>query len=145
MGSIPKKYTCEGSDTSPPLDWSGIPAGTKSLALVVDDPDVPDPEKPTRVFVHWVLYNLPPETKGLAEGAATTGLPASAVVGTNDWGKAGFGGSCPPIGRHRYFHTLYALDATLDLKAATKAELETRMKSHVLGKAVLIGTYEKSH
>lgn len=143
MGSIPKKYTCEGSDTSPPLEWSGIPAGAKSLALVVDDPDVPDPAAPTRVFVHWVLYDLPADTKGLAEGAAESGLPSGAVTGKNDWGKTAFGGSCPPIGRHRYFHTLFALDTTIDLKDATKAELEDAMRGHILGKAVLIGTYEK--
>jgi Raf kinase inhibitor-like YbhB/YbcL family protein len=143
MGPIPRKYTCEGSDTSPPLDWSSVPEGTKSLALIIDDPDVPDPAAPTRVFVHWVVYNLPPDSKGLPEGAASSGLPRGAVTGKNDWGKASFGGSCPPIGRHRYFHKLYALDTLLDLGAATKAELETAMQGHVLGKAELVGTYEK--
>ncbi len=143
MGSIPKKYTCEGSDTSPPLEWSGVPNGAKSLALVVDDPDVPDPAAPERVFVHWVLYNLPPDSKGLPEGAASSGLPTGTVTGKNDWAKAAFGGSCPPIGRHRYFHKLYALDTTLDLGAATKAELEAAMRGHLVGKAELVGTYQK--
>jgi Raf kinase inhibitor-like YbhB/YbcL family protein len=143
MGPLPKKYTCEGSDTSPALEWSGVPEGTKSLALVIDDPDAPDPMAPTRVFVHWVVYNLPPDSKALAEGASASGLPAGAVMGKNDWGKAAFGGSCPPTGRHRYFHKLYALDTTLNLGPATKTELETAMRGHVLGKAELIGTYQK--
>jgi len=143
MAAIPKQYTCEGSDTSPPLEWTGVPANTKSLALVVDDPDAPDPKAPKRVWVHWVVYNLPPESKGLAEGASASGLPRGAAAGKNDWGKASFGGPCPPIGRHRYFHKLYALDKTIDLAAATKAEIEDAMKGHVLGKAVLIGTYQK--
>ena len=143
MGPIPKKYTCEGSDTSPPIEWSGVPIGTKTLALVVDDPDVPDPARPERVFVHWVVYDLPPDSKGLTEGASASGLPAGARSGKNDWGKAGFGGSCPPIGRHRYFHKLYALDTVFDLGEATKAELEAAMRGHVLGKAELVGTYQK--
>jgi Raf kinase inhibitor-like YbhB/YbcL family protein len=143
MGSIPKKYTCEGSDTSPPLAWSGVPPGTKSLTLVIDDPDVPDPAAPVRTFVHWVIYNLPPTSTGLSEGAAASGLPTGAVSGKNDWGKATFGGSCPPIGRHRYFHKLYALDKSIDLDEATKADLEQAMQGHLLGKAELIGTYQK--
>lgn len=142
-GPIPRKYTCEGSDTSPPLEWTGVPPGTKSLALVVDDPDVPDPQAPTRVFVHWVVYDIPPDSRGLKEGASESGLPEGTVSGKNDWGKAAFGGSCPPIGRHRYFHKLYALDRTIDLSEATKAELEQAMQGHILGKAELIGTYQK--
>lgn len=145
MAAIPKQYTCEGSDTSPPLEWSGVPAGAKSLALVMDDPDVPDPAAPTRTFVHWVLYDIPPTSTGLPEGAAQSGLPPGTITGKNDWAKASFGGSCPPIGRHRYFFKLYALDSTLDLGVATKAELEAAMRGHLLGSVELIGTYEKGH
>lgn len=140
--SIPSKYTCEGADVSPPLSWSGAPAGTKSFALIVDDPDAPDPAAPKRVWVHWVVYNLPASLHELPEGASTA-LPAGASTGVNDWDKAAWGGPCPPIGRHRYFHKLYALDTTFDLKAAKKADLERAMKGHVLGQAELVGTYEK--
>jgi Raf kinase inhibitor-like YbhB/YbcL family protein len=140
---MPSQYTCEGKDISPPIAWEGVPPGTKSLALVLDDPDAPDPKAPRRVWVHWVLYNIPPDTKGLAENADRSGLPAGTVRGVTDFGKAEYGGPCPPIGRHRYFHKLYALDTTLDLAGATKAELETAMKNHVLAKAELISTYQK--
>jgi len=140
--SIPSKYTCEGDDVSPPLAWSGAPEGTKSFALVIDDPDAPDPAKPKRTWVHWVVYDIPPGTSSLAEGASTK-LPAGTLVGENDWGKTAYGGPCPPIGRHRYFHKLYALDTTLELTKPTKAKLEEAMRSHILGKAQLIGTYEK--
>ncbi|HVU04978.1 MAG TPA: YbhB/YbcL family Raf kinase inhibitor-like protein [Polyangiaceae bacterium] len=141
--AIPPKYTCEGADTSPPLAWSGAPAGTQSFALVVDDPDAPDPKAPKRTWVHWVLADIPPSVNALGEGAAASGLPAGTVVGKNDWGKATYGGPCPPIGRHRYFHKLYALDRALGLANPTKADLERAMKGHVLGEAVLVGTYEK--
>lgn len=143
MGPLPKKYTCEGSNTSPALEWSGVPEGTQTFALIIDDPDAPDPTAPTRVFVHWVVYDLPADSKALAEGASASGLPAAAVTGKNDWGKTAYGGACPPTGRHRYFHKLYALDTTLGLGAATKPELEAAMRGHVLGKAELIGTYQK--
>jgi len=109
-GSIPAKYTCEGADISPPLDWSGGPANVKSYALIVDDPDAPDPAAPKMVYVHWVVYNIPPATTSLPEDAARKGLPPGAKHGTNDWKKQTYGGPCPPIGRHRYFHKLYALD-----------------------------------
>jgi Raf kinase inhibitor-like YbhB/YbcL family protein len=143
-GEIPAKHTCEGADVSPPLEWSGAPGGAKSLALVVDDPDAPDPKAPKMTYVHWVLYNLPPGTTRLPEGAARGGLPAGTLEGTNDWKRTGYGGPCPPIGRHRYFHKLYALDATLpDLGRPTKAQLEKAMEGHVLEKAELVGTYEK--
>jgi Raf kinase inhibitor-like YbhB/YbcL family protein len=139
---IPEKYTCEGEDISPPLAWSGVPADAKSLVLIVDDPDAPDPKAPRMTWVHWVLYNLPPNSTGLGEGG---GLPAGAAVGTNDWKRQSYGGPCPPIGRHRYFHKLYALDTRLeDLGQPSKAEVETAMAGHVLSEAVLIGTYEKS-
>ncbi len=140
--AIPQKYTCEGQDVSPPLAWSGLPAGAKSLALVVDDPDAPDPAAPRMTWVHWVLYNIPPGTSGLAEGAAA--LPAGTLEGLNDWKRTGYGGPCPPIGRHRYFHKLYVLDVMLpDLARPTKAKLEAAMKNHVLAKAELMGTYQK--
>ena len=139
---IPTKYTCEGKDISPPLVWSGVPDGTKSLVLIVDDPDAPDPRAPKMVWVHWVVYNLPAGTTGLAEGVKA--LPKDAKVGLNDWKRSAYGGPCPPTGRHRYFHKLYALDAVLtDLDQATKAKVEGAMKGHVLAEAQLVGTYEK--
>lgn len=142
QAEIPPHYTCEGSDVSPPLSWSGIPAGTKSLALIVDDPDAPDPAAPKMTYVHWVLYNLPADANGLPEGVKA--LPQGMLEGTNDWRRTGYGGPCPPIGRHRYFHKLYALDAVLpDLGKPTKAKLEQAMKGHVLAMAELLGTYQK--
>ncbi len=142
QGAIPKKYTCEGTDVSPPLAWTGLPPGTKSLALVVDDPDAPDPAAPKTTWVHWVLYNLPPTADGLPEGASV--LPAGTQQGLNDWRRSGYGGPCPPIGRHRYFHKLYALDTVLpDLGRPTKAALEKAMQGHILGQAHLVGTYQK--
>ena len=142
-GQVPSKYTCEADDVSPPLVWEGVPKGTKSLVLIIDDPDAPDPKAPQRVWVHWVVYNIPPNVKDLPENASKVGLPQGATVGLNDFKKAQYGGPCPPIGRHRYFHTLYALDITLDLKSATKSQIEQAMKGHVLTKAELIGTYQK--
>jgi Raf kinase inhibitor-like YbhB/YbcL family protein len=142
-GEIPRKYTCEGDDVSPPLGWTGAPAGAKSFALVVDDPDAPDPKAPSTVWVHWVVYNLPASTHALAEDASRA-LPAAARDGRNDWKRTGYGGPCPPIGRHRYFHKLYALDVELlDLHEPTRAQLETAMKGHILGQAELVGTYQK--
>jgi Raf kinase inhibitor-like YbhB/YbcL family protein len=140
---MPSLYTCEGQDAAPPLEWSGAPAGTKSLALIVDDPDAPDPAAPKRVWVHWVVFNLPPSSTGLAQGADKAGLPSAARHGLNDWGRTDYGGPCPPIGRHRYFHKLYALDVELDLQTPTKAELLKAMEGHILGTAELIGTYQK--
>jgi len=140
---IPSLYTCEGKDISPPLAWEGAPAGTKSLALIIDDPDAPDPKAPKRVWVHWVLYNVPPDANGLAENADSGGLPAGTVRGLTDSKKAKYGGPWPPIGRHHYVHKLYALDTTIDLAEATKAKLEAAMKGHVLAQAELIGTYQK--
>jgi len=143
-GAIPRAYTCEGVDISPPLTWQGVPAGTKSLALVVDDPDAPDPEAPRLIWVHWVLYNLPPEMGGLAEDVGASGLPEGAETGLNDFGQAGYNGPCPPIGRHRYFHKLYALDVVLrDVEQPIKAQLMAAMEGHVLAQAELIGTYQK--
>jgi hypothetical protein len=141
---IPPQHTCEGPDTSPRLDWAGVPAGAKSLALIVDDPDAPDPKAPQMVWVHWVLYNLPPETSALPEGVAPGQLPAGTLEGVNDWKQTGYRGPCPPIGRHRYFHKLYALDTLLpDLGRPTKARLEAAMKGHVLAECELMGTYQK--
>ena len=139
---IPAKYTCEGKDASPPLAWSGVPSGTKSLVLIVDDPDAPDPKAPKMTWVHWVLYNLPASVAGLPEGVGTA-LPPGTKVGINDWKRADFGGPCPPMGRHRYFHKLYALDTELDLGKPTKADVEAAMGGHVLAQAQLVGTYQK--
>jgi hypothetical protein len=141
---IPMRHTCEGDDVSPPLAWTGVPAGAKSLALVVDDPDAPDPAAPKMTWVHWVLYELPPTASGLPEAPPHGALPPGTREGRNDWKRTGWGGPCPPIGRHRYFFKLYALDATLgDLGTPTKAKLEEAMDGHVLEKAQLMGTYEK--
>jgi len=144
-GDIPSQYTCDGKDISPPLTWSGLPDGTKSLALIVDDPDAPDPSAPKMTWVHWVLYNIPADTSGLGEAVAPSDLPTGTLEGINDWKRTGYGGPCPPIGRHRYFHKLYALDTVLpDLGKPTKAALEKAMEGHVLSTAELIGTYQRS-
>ncbi len=144
--SIPAKHTCEGQDLSPPLAWSDPPDGAKSFALIVDDPDAPDPKAPKMTWVHWVLYNLPPDSSGLEEGIKTAALPHGAGVGLNDWKRADYGGPCPPIGRHRYFHKLYALDAMLSMQGhPTKPEIEKAMQGHVLAEATLMGAYEKAH
>ena len=144
-GEIPPKYACQGEDLAPPLQWDGVPEGTKSLALIVDDPDAPDPAAPRMTWVHWVLYNLPPDSGGLPEAVNAAQLPAGTMEGKNDWGRTGYGGPCPPIGRHRYFHKLYALDSVLpDLKQPSKSALEAAMQGHVLEKAELVGTYQKT-
>jgi Raf kinase inhibitor-like YbhB/YbcL family protein len=145
-GVIPTRHTCEGHDTSPELLWTDVPADTKSLALIVDDPDAPDPAAPKRVYVHWVLYNIPATSSGLPEGVATEDLPAGTQEGLNDWQRTGYGGPCPPIGNHRYFFKLYALDTVLpDLKQPTKAKLEEAMRGHVIATTELIGRYQKHH
>jgi Raf kinase inhibitor-like YbhB/YbcL family protein len=142
QGAIPVLYTCEGQDVSPPMAWSDVPPGTKSLVLIVDDPDAPDPAAPKMTWVHWVLYNLLPTANGLPERVKT--LPEETREGVNDWKRTGYGGPCPPIGRHRYFHKLYALDTLLpDLKQPAKSKLEEAMKGHILSEAQLIGTYQK--
>jgi Raf kinase inhibitor-like YbhB/YbcL family protein len=143
-GDMPVRLTCDGQDLSPPLSWSGVPDGAKSLALIVDDPDAPDPKAPKMTWVHWVLYNLPPTSSGLSEGISTGSLPPGTADGTNDWKRTGYGGPCPPIGRHRYFHKLYALDVVLpDLHKPTKAQLEKAMQGHILAQAELIGLYQR--
>ena len=142
--TIPKKYTCQGGDRSPPLAWTGVPARAKRLALIVDDPDAPDPKAPQRVWVHWVLYNIPPTASSLPEAASGRNIPSGASEGTNDWSRSGYGGPCPPIGRHRYFFKLYALDAMVPAdQPLTKTALETTMKGHIVAQAELIGTYQK--
>jgi Raf kinase inhibitor-like YbhB/YbcL family protein len=145
-GVIPTRHTCEGHDTSPELLWTDVPAGTKSLALIMDDPDAPDPAAPKRVWVHWVLYNIPATSSGLPEGVAKEDLPPGTQEGLNDWERTGYGGPCPPIGNHRYFFKLYALDTVLpDLKQPTKAKLEEAIRGHIIAAAELIGRYQKHH
>ena len=143
--NIPAIYTCDGKNISPPLDWSGVPPAARCLALIVDDPDAPDPKAPQRTWVHWVLYNIPANSNGLPEGVRQQDLPKGARPGQNDWKENGYGGPCPPAGRHRYFHKLYALDRELpDLGAATKAQLEQAMQGHILEHVELIGTYQRT-
>jgi Raf kinase inhibitor-like YbhB/YbcL family protein len=144
QGPIPARHTCEGQDIAPALVWTGAPAGARSFALVVDDPDAPDPAAPKLTWVHWVLYDVPASAGGLAEAVKPSGLPPGTREGVNDWKRTGYGGPCPPIGRHRYFHKLYALDTVLgDLGRPTKARLEAAIKGHVLAQAELVGTYQK--
>lgn len=141
---IPARHTCEGGDVSPALHWTGVPEQARSLALIVDDPDAPDPAAPQRTWVHWVLYNLPATARGLPEGAQAAQLPAGTREGRNDWQRTGYGGPCPPKGRHRYFHKLYALDIALpDLHQPDKAALLKAMEGHVVAQAELVGTYQK--
>jgi len=144
-GSIPAEYTCEGVDVSPELHWSGAPANTKSFVLILEDPDVPDPAAPQRTWVHWVLYDLPADAAGLPRDVAYEELPGGTRQGANDWKRAGYGGPCPPIGRHRYVFELYALSAKLgDLGPASAAALEKAMAGRVLARAKLVGTYAKT-
>jgi hypothetical protein len=140
--AIPSLYTCQGQDISPPLSWAGVPAGTASLVLIIDDPDAPDPAAPKMTWVHWVVFNLPPDINGLEEAAK---LPAGAAAGLNDWKVSHYKGPCPPVGRHRYFHKLYALDIVLDgLRNPTKAQVERAMAGHILDQAELVGTFRKA-
>ena len=140
-GPIPVQHTCDGANTPPSLRWSGTPPGTKSFVLIVDDPDAPDPEAPKRTYVHWVVYDIPGSANSLGEGSAT----GEGRQGLNDEKQHGYSGPCPPVGRHRYFFKLYALDTVLDaLRDPTKAVLEKAMHDHVLGHAELIGTYARA-
>lgn len=142
-GSIPSACTCEGEGRSPHLAWSDIPEGAKSLALIVDDPDAPDPRAPQRTWVHWILFDIPPTVHELEEGASVD-LPEGVRQGINDSRRLGYGPPCPPIGRHRYVFKLYALDRALpSLDEPTKDELVEAMQGHVLARAQLIGTYQK--
>ena len=137
---IPSQFTCDGLDTPPPLAWSGVPDQAASLALIVDDPDAPDPAAPKTTWVHWVLYNLPPGSAALHAGE----LPSGAQQGLNDWKQAGYRGPCPPVGRHRYYFKLYALDIQLPaVKRATKAQIEAAMQGHILTEAQLLGRYRR--
>ena len=147
-GDMPASTTCEGKegakDVSPALEWSNVPAEAKSLVLVVDDPDAPDPKAPKTTWVHWLLYNLPPDSKGLPEGVKKDALPKATLEGTSDFKRTGYGGPCPPVGKHRYFFKLHALDVVLpDLKSPKKPDLEKAMQGHVLEKAELVGLYQK--
>lgn len=138
---IPAKYTCEGQDVSPPLAWSEPPAGTRSLALIVDDPDAPG-----GVFTHWLLFNIPPDSRELPEAVPTQAeLASGALQGKTDFGRTGYGGPCPPPGHpHRYQFTLYALDQPLDLEGgASKKQLLSAMEGHILAQGQLTGTYQR--
>lgn len=139
-GEIPRKYTCDGDDVSPPLEWGTPPPGTRSLALIMDDPDAP-----VGTWDHWLVYNLPADARGLPEGGVVdpkTG--AMGRSGKNSWGNLGYGGPCPPSGQHRYFFRVYALDTMLDLAAgANKAQLLAAMAGHVLAQGELMGTYRR--
>jgi len=137
---IPSRYTCDGSDVNPPLQISGVPPGTASLVLLVDDPDAPDPKAPKMVWDHWVVWNIDPATSDIGEGS----VPAGAIQGSNSWGRNDYGGPCPPIGTHRYFFKLFALDTTVSLApSATKTDVEVAIAGHVIGQTELIGTYGK--
>jgi Raf kinase inhibitor-like YbhB/YbcL family protein len=138
--SIPRGYTCDGANVSPPLEWTGVPKTAKTLALITDDPDAP-----SGTFVHWVLFNLPADGLGLIENTPQTEtLKGGGMQGKNGFEKIGYGGPCPPSGTHRYFFKLYALDAELSLKAgATKAEVEKAMQGHIVAQAQLMGTYSR--
>lgn len=141
---IPEKYTCVGEDLSPPLSWDQIPDEARSLVLIVDDPDAPDPKAPKMTFVHWLLYNLPSDSNGLPEHTVAAKLPEGTREGLNDWKRTGYGGPCPPIGEHRYFFKLYALDRELaDLQEPNKEQLVAAMQGHIVAQAELIGTFQK--
>lgn len=133
---IPARHTCTGADLQPDLAWEAPPAGTQSLALIMDDPDAPG-----KGWTHWVLFNLPPQAQTLSPAQA---VPAGTLNGKNSWGNTDYGGPCPPFGTHHYYFKLYALDVTLDpAEGATKADLLAKMEGHVLAKAELMGTYAK--
>ena len=144
-GTLPPRYTCDGNDVSPPLRWSDTPAGTRSFVLIVDDPDAPDPAAPKRIWVHWVLYNLPASLEEIPEGVSEQSLGHRVRTALNDSGDAGYGGPCPPIGRHRYFHRLFALDTELPELGprARRSDVEKAMAGHVLADAILMATYER--
>jgi len=132
--NIPSKFTCDGSDTSPPLQIAGVPSGAKSLVLIVDDPDAPG-----GLFTHWLVWNIPPQTGSIAEGSAAQG-----VQGANDFGKSGYRGPCPPPGTHRYSFKIFALDRELELRSGAKrSQVDAAMKGHVIAQGELVGRYAK--
>ena len=144
-GEMPSVFTCQGKDLSPPLHWQGVPDNIRSLVLIVDDLDAPDPKAPKMTWVHWVLYNLPPDSRGLPQGCTSADLPPGTREGLNDWKRTGYGGPCPPIGRHRYFFKFYALDQELEaMDRPDKAQVEAAMKGHIIAQAELVGTYQKT-
>jgi Raf kinase inhibitor-like YbhB/YbcL family protein len=141
--SIPTKYTCQGEDLSPALSWTGVPQGTQSLALIMDDPDAP-----MGTWVHWIVYNLPADSTGLDEGTSQGGassfnLPAGAIQGSTSFNRADYGGPCPPSGEHHYFFKLYALDAKMEKEGLTKDDLLKAMEGHILAQGELVGLYKK--
>lgn len=145
-GDIPVRYTCDGDGISPALTWSGAPQGVASYALIVDDPDAPDPKAPKMTWVHWVVYNIPEGASGLNQDAGRSNHPAGGDVGVNSWNKAAYGGPCPPVGKHRYFFKLYALNTRLKgLQRPTKGELLSAMQGHILAQGQLIGLYRRQH
>jgi Raf kinase inhibitor-like YbhB/YbcL family protein len=140
----PALYTHDGEDRSPALSWSGVPAGTRSLALIVEESDAPTPASPRTAWVHWILYNLPPCVAGVSEAVKPQNLPAGAREGMNDWKHARYDGPCAPLERHRYLFELYALDTVLpELNRPTGAKLQRAMQGHVLEQATLVGTYQR--
>jgi len=142
QAQIPSKYTCEGADVSPELAWSGVPDDAATLALIVEDPDAPDPDDPQTTWTHWVLYNIPTSADGLVKDVRK--LPGATMRGLNDWSREGYGGPCPPVGEHRYFFKLYALDTTLEFdEPPGRKDLLTAIEDHVVAQAELMGTYEK--
>lgn len=142
-GAIPAQYTCDGKNISPPLSWQGVPEEARSLLLIVDDPDAPDPAAPRMTCIHWLLYNIPVSTSALGEALTAHDLPDGTLQGSNDWRQTGYHGPCPPIGQHRYFFKLYALDSVLpDLKKPDKAHLEAAAQGHILAEAELVGVYQ---
>lgn len=143
--NIPKTYTCQGKNISPPLSWSDVPSDAKSLVLVVDDPDAPDPMAPKMTWVHWVLYNLPVDINELVENLTVDNLPKGVKEGQNDWKSTGYRGPCPPIGKHRYYFKLYALNIVLDdLGSPSKDKLISAIHDHIITEAQLIGKYKKT-
>ena len=143
-GAIPTVYTCEGKDISPPLSWSGVPETARSLVLIIEDPDAPDPNAPEMTWIHWILINIPPDAHSLYEGVTPEELPPGTIAGLNDWKRVGYGGPCPPTGRHRYFHKLFALDTVLEgMISPSMAQVEDAIKGHIIAQAEVMGTYQK--
>lgn len=140
--TIPRRYTCDGENVSPPLEWSGVPQGARSLVLIIDDPDAPDPKAPRMTWVHWLLINIPPLANGLPEAAKEGDLPTGTRAGLNSGKRRAYSGPCPPVGRHRYFHKLYALDTVLDTAVAPDVdEVKQAMEGHVLASVEFFATY----